>query len=172
MLSESYTQNCPCCGQPTNKPFIMDETTRTVTFKGRLVVLNYQQFVIFQKLVEDFPKATPYESLFDVLDRITRSEDMYHYTKVIVSFIRTAIRPLKLGVRNIPGFGYRIYELGTETDAKSVLSNKGSSTAWTDEHVNKLEELVSRKYTASQIASIMRMPYRTIQARLKLEGLI
>lgn len=105
--------HCPCCGHHIAPDRILaDLNTNTVTFGRRRVVLGAGEAEMAFAIVDAYPGTASLDRIYTALwggyDRPLCAEKSVH---VYACRIRAALKPIGLGLENIPRRGYRISEV-------------------------------------------------------------
>lgn len=165
---------CPCCLQfVEGASILVDPINGSITNGGKTIRLQPQHFKLAKYLIDCFPMTATNQGIYDsVFADIASGGPEAKIIGVIICKIRPALAEIGFAVETVWGRGYRLLEADpTQSDLikeKSIRNRMpGSSQRWGKDHDTKLQELVSRKLKASQIATIMKMPYAAVDRHMK-----
>lgn len=175
-MENSNQMFCPCCGQNVeDRNFLADPISNTVVRNNRTTGrLTNQQFRLASYLIQKFPDMATKEHIYDnvFLDVHGEGPEM-KIIDVRISQVRPLLAEVGLVIETVWGRGYRLLE----ADASRALSVRdssirnrapGSSLRWKPEYDTTLVDLMKRKYTVSQCAATMKLPYMTIERHMKI----
>jgi DNA-binding winged helix-turn-helix (wHTH) protein len=174
---ESIAENgicCPCCGQAvTDVKFLCDASTYTITNGAYTLRMTPRQFQLAQFLISRYPAAVNKNDIYDNVFVDARGEgpDM-KIIDVFVCQIRPILAEIGLVIETVWGMGYKIVEADA-TMANSIKEASvrarlpGSKHRWLPAHDAQALELLRRKLNTTAIASIMRLPYMTVERNVR-----
>lgn len=179
-LTENVGSNepieCPCCGQMvTGKRFLIDEDAQIiVNNKGVSSRFQNKQFKLAKLLVDSFPRTVTKEQIYDnvLVDHAGEGPEL-KVIDVMICKIRPDMAALGLVIETVWGKGYRLLESDPEM-AREIMQasvknrEKGSAHRWKPHHDTQLADLMGRGFNVSQSASIMKLPYTTIERHMKM----
>ncbi|MFJ6322290.1 MULTISPECIES: winged helix-turn-helix domain-containing protein [unclassified Rhizobium] len=165
---------CPCCLQFVDDVrFLADQNTNRITNGERSVRLTTQQFKLAKYLIDTFPKIATKEAIYDAafLDMHGEGPAM-KIIDVIICKIRPVMADLGLVIETVWGKGYKLVEADASEallikDQSIRLRTPGSTRRWGDDLDAELLELMRRKMSVTQCASIMKMPYMAVERHFK-----
>jgi DNA-binding winged helix-turn-helix (wHTH) protein len=165
---------CPCCRQPVEAvSFLVDAGSQTITNGVFSARFSGREFQVAQVLIDAFPdkvtKAQIYDRVF--LDAHGEGPDM-KIVDVIICKVRPKLAELGMVIHTVWGIGYRIVEedrskANAIREASVKLRDRGSSHRFTREMSVQLRELMARGHKVTACASIMKLPYMTVERAMK-----
>jgi DNA-binding winged helix-turn-helix (wHTH) protein len=165
---------CPCCLQfVEGAAFLADPATCQITNGTRTVKLTRKQFGLAQFLINTYPQVSKKDSIYDqVFMRPDGSGPDMKIVDVLVCQIRPLLAEVGLVIETVWGTGYRLVETdmtnaNTIKDTSIRLRDKGSMNRWKPEYDEQLLDLIRRKNSPTMCATIMRLPYMTVERHYK-----
>ncbi len=173
-METSNAIECPCCGQPVPEAkFLADPTSNVITNGDKTVKMSTQQFKLARYLIEKFPNMATKEQIYDNVFMAANGEGPgLKIVDVIVCKVRPLLAEVDLVISTVWGKGYQLMETDRMNamsirDAGIRMRSPGSMHRWTPEDDEQLRYLASRKFNVSQCATVMRLPYMTIERHMK-----
>jgi DNA-binding response OmpR family regulator len=111
MLQKSPLKTCPCCGAEIvfAPDLIVSLDYNTASRNGVMVGMEPQSAVLLHELARQWPATVRYDRLETVMYGHTdRRGDFLSVIKVRVSRLRRDLKPLRVGIGNAYGVGYRL----------------------------------------------------------------
>lgn len=165
---------CPCCQQPIDGlAFLADPISQTISKGSKKIRFSRQQFAVAQALINAFPGMITKNHLYDtVFSGIGGDGPDIKIIDVRICHIRPFMAELGMVIETVWGQGYKLLAADAEDannikDASFRRRGKGSSPRWKPEHDAELLDLHRRKFTVTQCATKMRLPYMTVERNLK-----
>lgn len=164
---------CPCCQQPVEGArFLADPERQIITNGARSVRLSKQQFRLAQFLIRKFPAMASKDAIYDEVFMEANGDgpDM-KIVDVIICKIRPLLADVGLVIETMWGKGYRLLEEDSEMalaikDASIRLRENGGHR-WKPEYDEKCLDLMRRKFTVATAATVLRLPYMTVERAFK-----
>lgn len=164
---------CPCCNQPVDAAFIADPYTLIVTNGIFTAKLTPRQFAVAKVLIDAFPKRVTKEEIYDRVFLAPNGDGPeIKIVDVMICKIRPPLAEIGLVIDTVWGVGYRLIEedktkANDIRDASIRLREKGTMHMMTPEREAELIDLMRRKFTATGAATIMNLPYMTVERAMK-----
>lgn len=165
---------CPCCLQLVEgAAFLADPTTGQITNGSKTVTLTRKQFSVAQYLINTYPRVSKKDSLYDhVFVDAAGSGPGAKIVDVMICNIRPILAEVGLVIETVWGIGYRLVETDAENaaaikDTSIRLREKGSMYRWLPQYDEQLLELMRRRNSPTQCATLMRLPYMTVERAYK-----
>lgn len=165
---------CPCCLQFVEDSILLaDPVTCQITNGEKQVKLTFQQFKLAKYLIDCFPLMATKEAIYDnvFMDMHGEGPGM-KIMDIIICKVRPALADVGIAIETVWGKGYRLVAV----DPSQALSLKESSIRarspgtmrrWTKDHDEQLIDLIRRKMKVAACASIMKMPYMSVERHYK-----
>lgn len=166
---------CPCCGQqvPDAELLLCDNTTSTITNGAVTIRLTVQQYKLAQYLIRRYPMTVKKDDLYDAVfaDHGGGGPDL-KIVDVVVCKIRPKMAQLGLIIETAWGVGYRLIEAdpsmaGAIKEEGLRMRAPGTIHRWRPEHDKQAKALLKRKLKITAIASIMKLPYMTVERNVR-----
>lgn len=171
-ISNSFS--CPCCGQHVESVAVLfDPTSSTITNGNVSIRLSRQQFKLAKFMIERFPMPVTKEAMYDdCFMTIHGDGPEMKIVDVVVCKIRPPLAELGFVIETMWGTGYRLVsadpkQANAVKEASIRVRAPGSMHMWRPEYDAKLIDLIGRKMKPAAIASIMRLPYMTVERNIK-----
>jgi DNA-binding winged helix-turn-helix (wHTH) protein len=161
---------CKCCGQEVEGAKILVDHDESLIYNAsHTAYLTRQEFKVVKLLIDRSPNMITKESLYDLAFVDDRGEGpSMKIVDVIICKIRKKIEPVDLIIETVWGKGYKLID-GTGKDPKAIKEaamrtrDRSAFHRWTPEFEKHLVELMSRKMNVTTCATIMRLPYSTVE---------
>jgi len=128
MLARAEPSRCPCCRQelPTFEKYgiTIRGDIGAVTRNGQRATLTPAMLMVFECLVDSYPKAASTTGIFDVMYSDQDDQPRKHIVLVYISHLRTRLGPLGMTIVNHFGFGYRLVIDGEKPAAARSQSTR------------------------------------------------
>lgn len=164
---------CPCCQQPVEgAKFLADPDSGIITNGQKSVRMRKQQFRLAAFLIRKFPAMASKESIYDEVFMYSNGDGpSMKIIDVQICHIRPLLAEIGLVIETVWGKGYRL----VEADADMALAIKDTSVRlrengghrWKPEYDTKLLDLMKRNFTVSHCATVLRLPYMTVERAIK-----
>ncbi|QXV73564.1 helix-turn-helix transcriptional regulator protein [Rhizobium phage RHph_X2_30] len=165
---------CPCCGQAVEGvSFLADPMSQTITNGIKSVRLTAQQFEVAQLLLEVYPRMATKEAIYDrVFMKANGEGPSMKIIDVRICHIRPLLAEIGMVIETIWGKGYKVVSAAAtranEIKEASIRHRElGSAHRWKPEYDQELADLMSRKFSLTQCATKMRLPYMAVERAWK-----
>ena len=149
-----------------------DPGRRTITSGARTVKLTDQQFRLAQLLIRKFPGVATKDSIYDEV--FMQSNGQGPDMKIIdvqICKTRPLLAEVGLVIETVWGKGYRLVEADSDMALAikdtSVRLRENGGHRWKPEYDAKLLDLMRRKFTVATAATVLRLPYMTVERAFK-----
>ncbi|AEG53144.1 winged helix-turn-helix domain-containing protein [Sinorhizobium meliloti] len=165
---------CPCCGQVVEGvSYLADPISQTITNGVKSVRLTTQQFEVAQFLLESYPRVATKEAIYDrCFMRPTGEGPDMKIIDVRICHIRPLLAEIGMVIETVWGKGYRVVSADA-TQANEIKEasiryrEQGSAHRWKPEYDDTLKDLMSRRFSITQCATRMKLPYMAVERAWK-----